>query len=157
VAAGLIPRLRAGALPGSTRWVDITFKPGERGGDPFLALAYALKAVLGTTGRREVELAEELRIKPDGFASLVGQLLSGSSQAAELLLVVDQFEELFTLVADDARAGFIELIETVVGTPQVRVLATEPILPQMSRRCRHWHSFFKVGGSSCSLRPVFWR
>ena len=53
VAAGLIPRLRAGALPGSTRWVDVTFKPGERGGDPFLALAYALKAELGTTGRRE--------------------------------------------------------------------------------------------------------
>jgi formylglycine-generating enzyme required for sulfatase activity len=124
VAAGLIPRLRAGALPGSTWRVDITFRPGERGGDPFLALAYALKAVLGTIGRREVELAEELRVKPDGFASVVGQLLSDSLQAAEFLLVVDQFEEIFTLVADDARAEFIGLIERVVGVPQVRVLAT---------------------------------
>jgi hypothetical protein len=124
VAAGLIPRLRTGALPGSSQWVDIIFKPGERGGDPYLALAYALKAVLGTTGRREVELAEELRIKPDGFASLVGQLLSGNSRASELLLVVDQFEEIFTLVAEDDRAAFIGLIETVVGMPQVRVLAT---------------------------------
>ncbi len=124
VAAGLIPRLQAGALPGSSRWVDITFRPGERGDDPFLALAYSLKAALGTTGRRADELAEELRVKPDGFASFVGQLLSGSPQAAEFLLVVDQFEEIFTLVADDDRARFIEFIETVVGTPQVRVLAT---------------------------------
>ena len=38
VAAGLIPRLRAGALPGSSQWVDITFRPGERGDDPFRAL-----------------------------------------------------------------------------------------------------------------------
>ena len=124
VAAGLIPRLRAGALPGSSQWVDIIFKPGERGGDPFLALAYALKAVLGTTGRREVELAEELRLKPDSFATVVGQLLSDSSQVAEFLLVVDQFEEIFTLVADDARAAFIGFIERVVDMPQVRVLAT---------------------------------
>ena len=37
---------------------------------------------------------------------------------------MDQFEEIFTLVADDARAEFIGLIEMVVGMPQVRVLAT---------------------------------
>ena len=68
VAAGLIPRLRAGALPGGSQWVDVTFKPGERGGDPYLALAYALKAVLGTTGRREVELVEKLREVVDGVS-----------------------------------------------------------------------------------------
>ena len=158
VAAGLIPRLRAGALAGSSQWVDIIFKPGERGGDPFLALAYVLKAVLGTTGQREVELAEELRLKPDGFATVVGQLLSDSSQAAEFLLVVDQFEEIFTLVTDDAREAFIGLIETVVDMPQVRVLATiRADFPPMWRRCRHSLSFFKVGGSFCSLRLVCWR
>jgi formylglycine-generating enzyme required for sulfatase activity len=124
VAAGLIPRLRTGALPGSSRWVDITFKPGERGGDPFLALAYALKAMLGTTGRREVDLAEELRVKPDSLGTFVNQLLNDGPQAAEVLLVVDQFEEIFTLVDDNAAAGFIEFIEKAVGLPRVRVLAT---------------------------------
>ena len=158
VAAGLIPRLRTGALPGSSQWVDITFRPGERGGDPFLVLAYALKAALGTTGRREVDLAEELRVKPDGFASFVGQLLSGSPQAAEVLLVVDQFEEIFTLVADNARARFIELIETAVGMPQVRVLATiradfTPNVAEVPALAQ----LFQGRGSSCSLHPVFWR
>ena len=41
------------------------------------------------------------------------------------VLIFDQFEELFTLVADDPRAGFIGFIETIVGLPQVRVLATK--------------------------------
>ncbi len=124
VAAGLIPCLRAGALPGSAHWVDISFKPGERGNDPFLALAYALKAKLGATGRRETELAQDLRAKPDGFASCVGNLLSARPPVAELLLVIDQFEELFTLVPDAERAAFIEFIDTVVRTHKVRVLVT---------------------------------
>jgi formylglycine-generating enzyme required for sulfatase activity len=124
VAAGLIPRLRAGALSGTSKWVDITFRPGERGGDPFLAIAYALKSALGTIGRREVDLAEELRVEPDGLVAFVNQLLGDNLQATQVLLVVDQFEEIFTLVADNARAKFIEFIEKAVGLPQVRVLAT---------------------------------
>jgi formylglycine-generating enzyme required for sulfatase activity len=124
VAAGLIPRLRAGALPGSAHWIDITFKPGERGGDPFLALAYALKAVLGTTGEREAELACDLRAEPDCFISHVSDLLRSRPQGARLLLVVDQFEELFTLAPADKRADFIELMETIVRTRKVRVIVT---------------------------------
>jgi formylglycine-generating enzyme required for sulfatase activity len=124
VAAGLIPRLRLGALPGSAHWVDMTFKPGERGDDPFLALAYALKAVLGTTGERETELACDLQAESECFDSRVGELLRGRPQGAELLLVVDQFEELFTLVPADKRADFIELLETVVRTRKVRVIVT---------------------------------
>ncbi len=124
VAAGLIPRLRAGALPGSDQWVDVTFKPGERGGDPFLALAYALKLALGTTGQGETELAENLRGKPALFTSWVDKLLDGRSQAALLLLVVDQFEELFTLASEVARERFIELIETIAELQKVRVIAT---------------------------------
>lgn len=124
VAAGLIPRLRAGALPGSAAWVDITFKPGERGGDPFLALAYVLKEVLGTTGLREVDLARDLRATPDCFASCVEELLRGRPPSAELLLVIDQFEELFTLVSADDGSKFLELMATAVRTLKVRVIVT---------------------------------
>ena len=124
VAAGLVPRLRAGALPGSDKWIDVTFKPGERGGDPFLALAYALKASFDFSGQRETELAGDLQADPQCLATYIGELFKDRSRASELLLVVDQFEELFTLVGKEARGPFIELIETAVGTPKVRVIAT---------------------------------
>ena len=45
VKAGLLPRLRTGII-GKAPWIDLIFKPGERGGNPFLALAFALKARL---------------------------------------------------------------------------------------------------------------
>jgi hypothetical protein len=131
VAAGLIPRLRAGALPGSAQWVDIAFKPGERaerdGNCPFLSLSHALKPLLGASGHRPVDLAQELRAEPASFFEMVAQALSGRQPAAELILFVDQFEELFTLVTDtERRAGFIALLKAVVEKPgsRVRTIAT---------------------------------
>jgi hypothetical protein len=124
VAAGLIPRLRVGALRGSDQWVDIIFRPTERGDDPFLALAYALKERLGATGQRETELAVDLRNTPARFATCAGEILDGRMQGAELLLVVDQFEEVFTRVNADSRKAFIELIETASRTERVRLIAT---------------------------------
>lgn len=126
VAAGLIPRLRAGALPGSAQWVDIAFKPGERaerdGNCPFLALSHALKPIIGASGHRPADLAQELRAEPKSFFEVVAQILSGRPPAAELILFVDQFEELFTLVADtERRAGFIALLKAVVEEPDSRV------------------------------------
>ena len=124
VAAGLIPRLRAGALPGSNHWIYITFKPGERGGDPFLSLACALKATIGTTGQREAELAKDLQANPNIFVSCVNDLLNNRPQFVELVLTIDQFEEIFTSATADIRIRFVKIIETVAKTPRVRVLIT---------------------------------
>ncbi len=124
VAAGLIPRLRAGALPGSSNWVDITFKPGERGNDPFLALAYALKSALGSTGQREEDLARELQSEAGRFETCVADLLARRPKTAEFLLVVDQMEEVFSLVAAERRDAFLALLDAMVKTERVRVVVT---------------------------------
>jgi hypothetical protein len=102
----------------------VFFKPGERGADPFLALAYALKKKLGATGQTEGQLAQALRADPDEALSCFHPLLNGRSPAAELILVVDQLEELFTAVDPDGRDRFIELLKTIVNTPRVRLVAT---------------------------------
>ena len=82
VAAGLLPSLKAGLLPGSERWRQATMRPGEH---PMLELRRAL----GTDG--DDPLA---RASADGVERLV--------------LVVDQFEETFTTCADeDERARFV--------------------------------------------------
>ncbi len=83
VRAGLIPALRRGALPELQGPTMVTMLPGT---DPFDALA----AAAGTTPPAS-----------DGVRWLV-ELLDRPAVSTPLVLVIDQFEELFTLVADAA-------------------------------------------------------
>ncbi|HEX6262740.1 MAG TPA: BTAD domain-containing putative transcriptional regulator, partial [Actinomycetota bacterium] len=115
VRAGLIPALRRGALPGSERWFVVDMIPGAR---PFEELAAALTriAVDPLPG-----LLEVLERDDSGLARAGAEILP---EGSELLLVIDQFEELFTLVEDeDARARFLAAIHTAVTSPESRVRA----------------------------------
>jgi WD40 repeat protein/class 3 adenylate cyclase len=79
IAAGLLPSLRAGLLPGSERWRSVVMRPGEH---PLAAL----------------------------------DSLSISDQDADerLVLVIDQFEELFTTCQDDEeRSRFVERVVAI--------------------------------------------
>jgi WD40 repeat protein/DNA-binding SARP family transcriptional activator len=117
VGAGLLPALRAGAVPGSEQWFVASMSPGER---PFEQLERALLGVAVDAPPSLTDLLE----RPDGLAPAVARALGPTG---ELLLVIDQFEELFTLVADDTdRQRFMELLGRAVADPdaRVRVLVT---------------------------------
>jgi len=124
VAAGLIPRLLAGALPGSQDWVWVRFTPGEVGDNPFMALAVLFKDVLQRHGQSPRELAEQMAADPAALAGLRDLALAGKPAWAELLLFADQFEELFTVVAERYREPFINLLAGAAQLPRVRVVAT---------------------------------
>jgi serine/threonine protein kinase/DNA-binding SARP family transcriptional activator/WD40 repeat protein len=117
VRAGLLPRLRGGGIPGSENWLYVTFTPGTH---PFDSLADALGSV---ATRQLPELADRLT---DGALAVVAtELLDGLE--GDLLLVVDQFEEIFTQVDDEEiRDRFLrQLTEAVEAAgSRVRVLAT---------------------------------
>jgi WD40 repeat protein/class 3 adenylate cyclase len=90
VAAGLLPSLGAGLLPGSERWIQAVMRPGDH---PMAALAAALTVVDPAIG--DVD---------DPLAAAVHAI----AQDGRLVLVIDQFEEVFTLCESEAeRAGFI--------------------------------------------------
>ena len=106
VRAGLIPALRRGALPGSEGWVVSDMFPGSY---PYEELAAAL---LRVAVERPDELVDELARDELGLARVTKQILPRES---ELLLVVDQFEELFTLTPDEETrrrflAGLTQLV-----------------------------------------------
>ncbi len=138
VRAGLIPRLRGGALPGSEHWLEVTFKPGERGGDPFLALAYPLKQALGISGVSEQALADELRANPNALIERLKLKQSADGGPTTLLLFVDQFEELFPRTPQDVSEAsgapkanraeeakrFTGLLSDAAVDPGIQVLAT---------------------------------
>ena len=136
VKAGLIPALRDGALPGSEKWHIMEMIPGSH---PFDELEIGL---LRVAMHASPSLKEPLRRDERGL--LRAARLALPSDRSELLLVIDQFEEVFTLVDDKAEARqFLESLYTAVTDPRspVRVVITlradffdRPLLnPDLSR------------------------
>ena len=96
VRAGLLPRLRQGAIEGSQYWRVLTLTPGAAGGNPFLALAFELARELPPSTRKPaIKIAEELANEPQRVTEYAASLLAGSPAGAALVMFVDQMEELF--------------------------------------------------------------
>lgn len=118
VRAGLIPALRRGELPGSERWLVATMLPGER---PLAELERVLVELsVGAAG----ELGSVLASGAQGLVEAAELVLPNGD--AELVLVVDQFEELFSVARPDERAAFLDAVRAAVtaSASRVRVVAT---------------------------------
>ena len=119
VRAGLVPAIRRGAIPGSDRWFVVDLVPGAH---PLRELESAL---LGVGVNPPPSLLDELERDERGLIRAVDRILPEPD--AELLIVLDQLEELFTLVDSDAeRAHLLESIQAATSDPgsRIRVVAT---------------------------------
>jgi len=125
VFAGLLPRLRR--EPG---WLIVAFRPGSR---PFDALANALVALQGAqrgaTDRmaKADKLGRGLRQGRLSLDQVMEQALGESSTPASperrLLLVMDRFEELYTLCSDSAtRRAFLDLLLYSIASPSTSAM-----------------------------------
>ena len=109
VRAGLVPAIRNGAVPGSSEWFVTTLVPGA---DPFESLEAAL---LRIAVNPPVTLLEQLRDGPRGVLRSIRRCLG--SDEARVLVVVDQFEELFTGSSDDDAREFLDALALAVTDP----------------------------------------
>jgi len=116
IMAGVIPRLPDG-------WVSIRFTPAGLNDDPFLALAAELQSKLEHHGLNGRTITDRLRARGD-LDPLAQLILEPQSPAAELLLFVDQFEELFTLVAAEHQRRFVALLDKAAQSRRVRTILT---------------------------------
>jgi WD40 repeat protein len=92
--AGLLPALDRGGLglPGSRDWPWLLLTPGPR---PLHELAAQTAGLL--TGVDALTLLRGLRAAPDGYGAVAAQAAAANGPpGARLVVVVDQFEELFT-------------------------------------------------------------
>jgi DNA-binding SARP family transcriptional activator len=113
VRSGLLPRLRTGAIAGSGDWFITTMLPGSH---PFDELESALSRV---AVRQPGPLVEMMRGDDRGIARAINQILP--DEDSELLLVIDQFEEMFTHTADEERAQFLKGLLAAVCEPRTRL------------------------------------
>jgi DNA-binding SARP family transcriptional activator/ABC-type glycerol-3-phosphate transport system substrate-binding protein len=117
VKAGLLPALRLGALSGSADWFVAELSPGRH---PYEALEAAL---LRVAVNPPTSLLEQLTDGEAGIRRAVRRVLPEHSQ---LLLVIDQFEELFTQAPHAATQAFLDALAAAVEDPvaALRVVVT---------------------------------
>lgn len=116
VRAGVIPKIRAGALPGSDQWPLVIFTPGQ---EPVAALVTRLLPLLGE-GYAEESVKQQLAENPQTLLKLADAILDGTPQS-RLVLVVDQFEEVFTRAGEAGRETFLKLIHLAATAPGGRI------------------------------------
>ncbi|MCX7111408.1 MAG: SUMF1/EgtB/PvdO family nonheme iron enzyme [Proteobacteria bacterium] len=124
VWAGLIPRLMQGALEGSADWAWVRFTPGKWGDNPFTALAACWEPALEAQGQSVRELAEALQKAPEQLDGCLRMALANRPASAELLLFIDQFEELFTVVNPDYRTAFVRFMRAVASSKKARLIVS---------------------------------
>jgi len=120
VLAGLVPSLIAGLLPGSERWRHVLMRPGEH---PIQELRSALaSAGLSTDGDGDITAA-------------IGQLEANG----RLVLIVDQFEELFTTTVDDQEGdAFVEALVRAAREDNERVVVVLTIRADFYGHCAEY-------------------
>jgi WD40 repeat protein len=126
VRAGLLPKLKAGALPESTQWTYLVFKPGAH---PLQELALSLTRV----GRAKplveasLQLLRSLESDERSLHLYVRGSLAGQPRGMRFFILVDQFEESFTLCQNETeRLQFINNLRyaVTVADGQTPILIT---------------------------------
>jgi hypothetical protein len=116
--AGLLPAVWAGRVPGSQDWPTVLFTPGRH---PLEETAIHVAALRGISPG---SLHADLAVNPGSLDLAIRQALAHRSPATQALLIVDQFEEVFTLCADEReRTAFVAaLLGSVADGGRTRVI-----------------------------------
>ena len=120
VRAGLLPSLRRGALAGSAEWPQVLLNAGAR---PLLELAAGVAAALNQPAG---EVMSALEAGGGGLDEVLRRADAGRGTGpapARVVIVIDQFEEIFTACQDAAeRERFAETLLHAATVPDGRAL-----------------------------------
>lgn len=105
LAAGVIPALRDGRLPGSSEWSRLMLTPTA---SPAMALAAAFG-----------EGTNDINARAKSWRADSAQCVAELNAESGLLLVVDQFEEVFTACADEAERQWFVGVLDLLAKPEV--------------------------------------
>ena len=114
VMAGLLPELQKGAIASSSEWIFL--KPMVPGAHPFENLAQTMASSFPE--RSFVSLQEDLKAdSARGLHILASQITKQPN--TKVVLLVDQFEELFTLtMSKEEQQRFIDVLVAAITEPQ---------------------------------------
>jgi WD40 repeat protein/class 3 adenylate cyclase len=136
VRAGLVPALEAGVLPGSSSWLRAIMRPGPY---PLRELDRAMWAAF----------PEAIRSQLAGTDLPLRAVRGALREDQRVLLVVDQFEELFTTCQDeDDRAAFVRALTEAAQDPGRSALVVIAIRADFYGRCAAYSALAELLGAN---------
>jgi tetratricopeptide (TPR) repeat protein len=153
--AGLVPAVRRGALEGSAEWPVVTLRPGP---DPLESVAVALA---GRDGRPAdpsavLGLARDLGDDPRALHLFTRLALRDAPPGRRLLVLVDQFEEVFTLSdKEPARRALVDNLHYASSVPGGQTVVVLTLRADFYGRCAGYHEFSAaVSGHHVLVGPM---
>ncbi len=120
VRAGLLPALADGVVPGSEDWRRAVMRPGER---PLAELSRTLARAVPEAGG-------------EGAAPWIADALDRLEPGERLVLLIDQFEEVFVACRDEAeREAFFDALAEGAADPDERLVVVLAIRADFYGRC----------------------
>jgi hypothetical protein len=154
VMAGVLPRLLKGAIQGSETWIYLdSLVPGT---DPAEALTTVLFKHFPETGMTTIgtDLQDgSMRGLHRYATALAGQQ---ESRGTQVMLVVDQFEELFTqTISEEKRRLFLDLLITAITVPHGPLILIVTLRADFSDRVMLYSDLYRlIDTHRCSVLPI---
>jgi len=135
VRAGVVPALWRGALPGSGGWKVLIFTPGEH---PLEEVAMRIARLQGIAPG---SILADLQTDPARARLAIDQALIDEPAQARVVLVVDQFEEVFTLCRqEEERRLFIDALIASTATSDSQAVVILAVRADFYPRCAAYPS-----------------
>jgi WD40 repeat protein/energy-coupling factor transporter ATP-binding protein EcfA2 len=158
IYCGVLPNVRNLETGGSSSWKIIMFRPGN---DPIGNLGNSIRenisgAEADTISQENIIL--DIHLNSDGISSALNKYLIRGDE--KVLLVVDQFEELFRYSALDASeskgsntAEFVEKLVSAILQPEARIFTIITMRSDFIGECAHYQGLTQLINNSNYLVP----
>ena len=158
INCGVIPLVRHHHIDGESEWRIISFRPGN---DPMGNLAVAISEELSVTGNIHADwekIESDLFDNPDGIGAVLRRLILNPQE--KVLLVIDQFEELFRLAARGKKeivaasvAKFVSLMVEVINQPDENIFSIISLRSDFIGECSRYYGLTQLINNSNYLVP----
>ena len=158
IYCGVLPRVKEVDKDGSSAWKVVAFRPGN---DPFTNLGEAISENIiqnGTTGVEIETILLDMHLDKNGIVSALNKHIIRNNE--KLVLVVDQFEEIFrysTLGSGGSKgtyaAEFVEKLVSAVNTPDSGIYTILTMRSDFIGECAHYQGLTLLINNSNYLVP----
>jgi hypothetical protein len=158
IYCGVLPKIRNLKTSESSAWRIISFRPGN---DPFGNLADAMTENFSSptqTRNDKNTVLSELKRNPDGITGAVWNLWGKSDE--KILLVIDQFEELFrygaigkTDISLSTSARFVDFMVNAASLSSVNIFTIVTMRSDFIGECAHYQGLTQLINNSNYLVP----